>query len=96
MERLQKRTADLRQHVAEKLTCGDIILSPSEVSIRFLDVACGEMIANVEMEIAAHAFPERTKKQDEICLDIMKYVQEKTGIQDIKVWLKLSELGHSW
>lgn len=96
LNRLQELTADLKKYLAEKLTCGDITLSPSEISVRFLSVAGGEMIASVELEIAAHAFSERVKKQDEICLDVMNYIKQKIGIEDIKVWLKLSELGHSW
>ncbi len=54
------------------------------------------MIGDVEVQISVHAFPERVAKQDGICLDVMKYLQERTGIENVKVWLQLSELGHSW
>ena len=55
------------------------------------------MIGEVEVEITAHAFSERVQKQDEICLEVMKYIQENVpSIGNVKVWLKLSELGHSW
>ena len=95
-EELQKIVPDLKKYLADKLSSTELVLAPSEISIRFLEVKGGEMIANVEVEIAAHSFPDRVKKQDEICLDVMNYVKEKTGIADVKVWLQLSELGHSW
>lgn len=97
IEGLQTLTLNLKIFLAEKLTCGDIKLTPEEISIRFINVSGGEMIGDVELEITAHAFPERVKKQDEICLDVMNYIKEKLpSAGDIKVWLKLCELGHSW
>jgi hypothetical protein len=93
---LKKVVPELKKFLAEKLTCGDISLSPSEVSVRFLNVADGDMIAPIEVEIAAHAFPERVTKQDEFCLEAMDYIKQQAEVEDVKVWLKLSELGHSW
>ncbi len=87
---------DLKEYLAEQLTCEGITLSPSEISIRFIENVGPNMIGDVEVQIAVHAFSERIKKQDEICLNIMKFLQEKTSIANIKVWLQLSELGHSW
>ncbi len=55
------------------------------------------MIGDIELEISAHAFEERVKKQDEICLEVMNYLKnKKPSLGNVKVWLKLSELGHSW
>lgn len=94
---LQELTPKLKEYIAEKLTCGDIKLTPSEVSIRFVNVGGGAMIGRIELEITAHAFPERVKKQDEICRDVMNYIKKGgPSVGDVKVWLKLSELGHSW
>lgn len=88
---------DLKKYIAEKLSGENISLTPSEISIRLLKVMDGsDMIGSVELEISAHSFPERVIEQDKICLDIMKYVQEKLDVKDVKVWLQLSELGHSW
>lgn len=96
-EDLQSFIPNLKAYLAEKLTCGDIKLTADEISIRFVRVSGGEMIAEVEVEITAHAFPDRVKKQDEICLDIMNYIKENVpSIRDVKVWLILVELGHSW
>ena len=87
----------LKSYIAKELTCGDIKLKSSEVSIRFIKVAGGEMIGAVEVEITAHSFAERVKKQDEICLKVMEYIQkEEPSLGEVKVWLQLSELGHSW
>ena len=94
---LQNFTPKLKTFLAKKLTCGDIKLTSEEISIRFIHVNGGEMISDVELEITAHAFPERVKKQDKICIDVMNYIKEKfPSVGDVKVWLKLSELGHSW
>lgn len=55
------------------------------------------MIGGVEVDIHAHAFQERIEKQDEICLSVMDYIQKKEpSVGAVKVWLILSELGHSW
>ena len=55
------------------------------------------MIGKVELEIKAHAFRERVEKQDEICNDVRKYIMQKNkSLGDIRVWLILNELGHSW
>lgn len=96
-EEIKKLSLDLKPYVANKLTCGDIKLSPEEVSIRVLYVEDGSMIGKVELEIKAHAFKERIEKQDKICNEIRNYIMEKyTTFGDIRVWLVLSELGHSW
>ena|SRR3989338_7237153 len=88
---------ELKPLIAEKLTCGDIKLTPEEISIRIIKVENGDMIGEVELEIKAHAFKERIEKQDEICNDVRKYIINKyKSLGDVRVWLVLSELGHSW
>jgi hypothetical protein len=88
---------DLKGLVAEQLTCGDIKLGSKEVTIRLIKTPTEGMIAELEMEILAHAFRERVEKQDDICrairVHILKNVPE---LKDVRVWLALSELGHSW
>lgn len=90
----------LKAHVSEELTCGDIKLSPEEVSVRILYVdkmGYSGMLGDVEIEISAHAFPERVTKQDEICREVTAFCKEKIPeVGKVKVWLQLSELGHSW
>ncbi len=96
-QELTNLTPELKERLAEKLTCGEIKLTPAEISIRFIFTQGEGMIGNVELEITAHAFPERVKKQDEICRDVMNYIQKEIpSVGDVKVWLKLCELGHSW
>jgi hypothetical protein len=54
------------------------------------------MIGNVEVEVTAHSFKERVEKQDQICLNIVRYLQQKdTSLGEVKAWLVLTELGHS-
>lgn len=87
---------NLKQYIADKLTCNDIKLSPEEISVRLLSVDGDGMMGNVDLEIAAHEFPERVDKQDEICRDAAAYVRkEAPSVGDVKVWLKLCQLGHS-
>jgi hypothetical protein len=88
---------ELKNFIAKELTCKDIKLKSEEVSIRLVVIKGDGMIGNVEIDIKAHAFKERVKRQDEICLNIMRYIQKKIpSIGTVKVWLALSELGHSW
>ncbi len=94
---LNKLIKDLKEYLVDELSCGDIKLTQQEISIRFLHISGGEMIGDVELEITAHAFSERIKRQDEICLNVMRFIMKKLpNIGDVKVWLKLCELGHSW
>lgn len=94
---LDALTHSLKEYVAKELTCGDIKLKPDEVSVRFISSKGQGMLAPVEIEITAAAFKDRVEKQDEICLNIQKFILDKiSSLQDVKVWLILSELGHSW
>ncbi len=87
----------LKEYIAEQLTCGDISLSPGEVSIRALRSLGIGMIADIEMDMTAAAFSERVDRQDEICLDVQKFTLDQIPeADDVKVWLKLHELGHSF
>lgn len=92
---LQPHASSLKVYLADRLSGKEIHLTPEEVSIRFLNVIGGEMIADIEVEIAAHAFEARVLEQDAICLDVMKFLKEQANAE-VKVWLKLSQLGHSW
>jgi hypothetical protein len=95
--KLSSLAAELKTFVAKELTCGDITLKADEVSIRFVETIGDFMIGAVEVDIHAHAFKERVEKQDEICLRVMDYIQKKEpSLGIVKVWLVLSELGHSW
>ena len=97
IKEFEKFIPELKKYVAKQLTCGDIKLSPNEISVRIIITAGGQMIGEVELEITAHSFAERVNKEDKICLNIMKYIEGKLpSVGDVKVWLKLSELGHSW
>lgn len=88
--------SEIRRYLAKELTCEDIQLTSEEISLRFIENAGAEMIGKVEVQISAHSFPERVAKQEEICLNIMNYLQDRIGLKNMKVWLQLSELGHSW
>jgi len=95
--KLSSFASELKVFIAKELTCGDIALTPEEISLRFIETIGDFMIGGVELDIKAHAFKERIAKQDEICLKVMEYIQKKdSSIGVVKVWLILAELGHSW
>jgi len=88
---------ELKELLSIKLTCGEFKLTSKEISVRFIKIEGGGMIGEVELEITAAAFKERVEKQDEICREVMRWIMEKNkNLGEVKVWLKLSELGHSW
>ncbi|HEU5004567.1 MAG TPA: hypothetical protein VFT49_00590 [Candidatus Saccharimonadales bacterium] len=93
--KLATMTKSVKGLIAKELSGKDIVLSEDEVSVRLLKAAGDGMLAPVEVEINAAAFEERVKKQDEICLKIQEFLKDALQ-SDIKVWLILSELGHSW
>ncbi len=93
---LENILSGLKEFTAEKLSCRDRKLVPNEVSLRIIVPEARLAIANTELEIIAYSYPERVKKQDDICISIKDYVQKycpKAG--SVYVWLQLSELGHS-
>jgi len=93
---LNELSLELKKFIASKLSCGEIDLKSEEVSVRLIKPA-GSMIAPIELEIFAHEFEERVRKQDEICNEVRKFLLNKIpNVEDIRVWLILSQLGHSW
>lgn len=88
---------ELKKHIARELSCGDIELQTNEVSIRLIATDPIGKLADIELEVFAHAFEERIKKQDEFCLNLRAFIKEKiTEVEEVRTWLVLSELGHSW
>ncbi|MBU3923737.1 MAG: hypothetical protein KJ592_02375 [Nanoarchaeota archaeon] len=97
IRKLDAIAPQLREYLADKLSCNLKKLTPPEISIRFIKTDGGEMIASIELEITAHAFPERVERQDKICLEVVDYIKKQIPtIKELQVWLKLCELGHSW
>jgi len=93
--KLKSMSSDLKRLIANELSGKSTKLDTDEVSVRLINVEGAGMLARIEIEIHAAAFEERVKKQDEICLKIQAYLKDALGT-DVKVWLILSELGHSW
>lgn len=90
-------TNELIDYSAKLLSCNELELTKNEISIRFIWTSTEYMIAEIEIEIMSHAFPERVKKQDLICNKIRDFLLSKIKwARDIRVRLLLSELGHSW
>jgi len=65
----------LKIYLADLLTCNNIKLTPGEISIRLIKTFGNGMIGAVEVEIVANAFPQRIKNEDQICLDVRKFIQ---------------------
>lgn len=87
---------DLKELIAKQLTRNDIQLKIKEITVRLLWAPSEGMIADIELEIFAHAFDEREEKQDDICIFIRNHIMKNVPeLNDVRVWLILSELGHS-
>jgi hypothetical protein len=96
-EQCKQIRSDLKSYLAKELSCGDITLTPEEVSVRLINTVNAGMIADLEVEVTVHAFDERVKKQDEIANNIREYLMSKDlAAKDIRVWVLLPQLGHSW
>ena len=67
----------MKTYFAEKLSCGAIKLTTDEISIRFILANGKGMIGDVELEISAHAFLEKIKNQDKICLDTVDFMKKR-------------------
>lgn len=88
---------ELKSLVAGELSCSDRKLDPGEISVRWLSGHGDGMIAQLEVDITAHAYPERVQRSDDVCLAVRKFLLGKVpGLTDTRVWLSLTELGHSW
>jgi len=93
---LESILSELKEFVAKKLSCQDRILKGHEISIRIIVPAAQSSIAETEIIIAAHSYPERVQNQDNICLAIKHFlVSHFPSLKSVYVWLQLSELGHS-
>lgn len=87
----------LKEILIDLLSCENIKLNKDEFSFRLLKTDKKFMIADIELEIKAHHFKKRVENQDLICNKVREFLLEKIqGVQDIRVWLILSELWHSW
>lgn len=87
----------VRELLAEQLSCSERTLQPEEVSIRLMSVNGSCMIASIEIDITAHKYEERLERLDDICNEVRQFVIERIPIaKDVRVWLRLAELGHSW
>lgn len=97
-ESLMALAASLQQLLASELTCPGRTLLPNEISVRIVPVSTDSvMIAPVEIEITAHAYGERVSRADKICLVVRQFVKDHIPLaKDVRVWLILAELGHSW
>jgi len=100
---LESILSGLRDFAARELSCGgrksvgDLVkLSSEEISLRILVPEASMQIADTELEITAHQYPERVERQDNICLAVKDYLQKQCPeAGSVYVWLSLSELGHS-
>ena|SRR3989344_5067481 len=93
---LERILSGLRDLTAQQLSCTDRRLAPKEISLRILVPEASLQIADTELVIFAHHYPERIQRQDTICSSIKAYVQRvcpEAG--SVEVWLQLLELGYS-
>jgi hypothetical protein len=93
---LAATSEDIKTYIANKLSGEDIVLAANEVSVRLIESSGDGMLADIELEITAHAFKPRIDRQDQICLEVREYLKNKLTVDEVRVWLLLPQLGHSW
>ena len=88
----------LKRLTIKLLSCDNLTLQVGHISVRPISVSeTTYMIAPIECDIFAASFDDRIKRQDEICNGIRLYFLENISwIEDVRVWLSLSELWHSF
>jgi hypothetical protein len=88
----------IKEQLAQDLTVTEKNLEPNEISVRIITAKGAGMIAPVEVEITAHNFEERALRADTICLALRELLKNgmPLSVKDIRVWIILVELGHSW
>ncbi len=97
MQLIHGHIKQIRNYIAEELSCSSRVLKDEEVSIRCLFVNGGAMIGDIEFDIAAYAYNERVNIQDGICNDIKVYLKKLLEPDySIEVWLLLCEMGHGF
>lgn len=89
-------TEDLKTFLANELSGSAIKLGNDEISVRLIKTTGSGMLAEAELEITAHAFKERVDRQDDICLKVRQFLKQRISADELRVWLLLPELGHSW
>lgn len=86
----------LREVIARELSCTERKLGADEVSLRVLIPEASLRIGTTEIEINAHNYAERVKRQDDVCKSVKAYIKSECPRAGLTyVWLQLSELGHS-
>jgi len=88
----------IKEQLAEELSVTEKNLASNEVSVRIITSKGAGMIAPVEVEITAHNFEERALRADTICLALRELIKNgmPSTVKDVRVWIILVELGHSW
>lgn len=94
IEPLVALMGDLADEAAKHLSTADIILDADHISVRLVEVTWGRMIAPVELEVSAHAFPSRVQRQDDICSYLRDWLADRNV--PARVWLQLSDLGYGY
>lgn len=95
VEALSPVLDDVRRFVAKVLSCDSRVLDENEISIRIINSDVAKTIAEIEVVVLAHSYVQRVDNQDQICVSLRKFLEERLPSYSIFVWLQLSELGHS-
>jgi len=85
---------ELKHFLARELSCDKIELASADFTLWIFVMPREGRLADVELLITAHAFPERVERQDSACFNIEGFMKANLGL-DAKAWLALCELGHN-
>lgn len=97
LDQLQNLASPLAEEIVKELSVAERKLTTDDVTIRIIESKPGsKMLTPVEIEIIAKLFKERLDKADQVCNSLRKFMLSRLkAVIDLRVWLVLSELGHS-
>lgn len=88
---------ELTQIIAKELSCSERKLADTDIHISVLVPELSHNVAGIRIDIQAYGYPERIKRQDDICHNIQQYMLSRCLVAGpVEVFLMLGELGYSF
>ncbi len=94
---LQRVFPELTQIIADELSCPERKLIDKDIHMSVVIPEATYNAADTRMDIYAFGYPDRIKRQDDICYNIKQYVTKNCPTAgSVDVFLMLGELGYSF
>jgi len=87
----------LTQIIADELTCPERKLIGKDIHVVVLVPEASYNSADTRIDIFAYGYPDRIKRQDDICHNVKQYMMKNCpAAGSVDVFLPLGELGYSF